>query len=236
MITIDDFKEFVKDEKNLGTFREVAKTLGFEEPEEIQGLLRKNQELIEKYKKIRKENEDIRKKLDEIDVDEYIELKEKSKTNPKTSDELTKIQRDLKKTADELEKERKIRLENEAYLEKTLKESALIEALDSNGFDIKHREILKSAFHGRARVEVEDDKRTVVIDEDGLGLPVKDYFKKYATTETGKTYLKQPENKGTGSSGFSGSGGAKILKRSSFNEMSNKEQMTMIKDGYKIID
>ena len=206
--TADEFKEFIKDEKNLDVFKGIVKSMGYEAPEEINGLLKKNQELILKQKKLKEDNEAIRKTLDEIDMEEYIELKEKVKTSGKATDELTKLQRDLKKLNEDLEKERFGRSESEKFLNRTLMENALIEALDSNGFDARHRDILKSAFQGKAKVEIEDGNRSVTIENgDGLSLTAKDFFKQFAQTDSGKSYLRQPDNKGAGASGFSGAAG-----------------------------
>jgi hypothetical protein len=224
-ITIDEFKEFIKVEQNAELFKEIVKGLGYESPEEINGLLKKNQELILKQKKLREENDTIKKTLDEIDMDEYLDLKEKVKTSGTATDEMTKLQRDLKMINEDLEKEKSGRANAELFLNRTLTENALIEALDSNGFDTRHRDILKSAFQGRAKVEIEDNSRNVVIDTgDGLSLPAKDFFKQFAQTETGKTYLRQPDNKGTGSGGFQGAGGAKTMNREQFNLLPAHEQ------------
>jgi regulator of replication initiation timing len=236
-MTIDELKEFMKDEKNAEAFKELAKAVGYETPEDINGLLKKNQELILKHKKLREENETIKKTLDEIDMDEYLELKKKVESSGKASDELTKLQRDLKKISDDLEKERKARSESEGFLNRTLTENALIEALDSNGFDSKHKDLLKSAFLGKARIEMEENNRSVVLENgDGLGLPAKEFFKQFAQSENGKVYLRQPDNKGTGASGFSGTGGAKIMKRDQYEKLDPLEKSALIKDGYKLTE
>jgi regulator of replication initiation timing len=236
-MTIDELKEFLKDPKNADAFKELVKAIGYETPEEINGLLKKNQELIAKQKKLREENEIIKKTLDEIDMDEYVELKKKVESSGKASDELTKLQRDLKKVSEDLEKERKGRSESESFLNRTLTENALIEALDANGFDSKHKELLKSAFLGKARIEIEENNRNVVLENgDGLGLPAKEFFKKFAESETGKVYLRQPESKGAGASGFSGAGGAKIMKRDQYEKLDPLEKSALIKDGYKLTE
>ena len=68
---INDFKEFLIDEENKKVFAEIAKTQGFETPEEIQGLKAKNYELLGNNKKLKEQMNEIQKKLDEIDIDSY---------------------------------------------------------------------------------------------------------------------------------------------------------------------
>jgi hypothetical protein len=208
MATIEEIRDFLKDEKNAGAFKELVKGMGFESKEDIEGLKNNNQALIKEKQSLKAKYEDTQKVLDTIDIDEYNELKSKSSKSGKDSDELTKYQRELKKATDALEKSLESRKNIESRFHKSLIEKNLSESLDAAGFDPKHKEILKSAFQGKARIEVDNDIEKVIIDNgDGLGLPALDYFKQYAQSDFGKTYLKQPVNVGAGASGFHGSGG-----------------------------
>jgi len=207
-MNIEEVRDFLKDEKNAGAFKELVKGMGFESKEDIEGLKNNNQALIKEKQTLKAKYEDMQKVLDTIDIDEYNELKSKSSKTGKESDELTKYQRELKKAMDALEKKSLESKSIESRYHKSLIERNLSESLDAAGFDPKHKEILKSAFQGKARIEVDNDIEKVIIDNgDGLGLPANEYFKQYAQSDFGKTYLKQPENKGAGASGFHGSGG-----------------------------
>ena len=87
----------------------------------------------------------------------------------------------------------------------------------------------------RAKVEKGDNGREVVIDDGGgLGLPTKEYFKKFVESETGKVYLKQPENRGSGSSKYSGSGSSKTVSEQEFKNMSRRERSEFMKNGGQI--
>jgi len=74
-MTAEEFKEFLKDEKNQGVFKEIVSALGYKSEEEIKGLSDKKDELLGQLRKVKDERESLKKRVDEIDFDEYIDLK-----------------------------------------------------------------------------------------------------------------------------------------------------------------
>ena len=199
-MTPEEFKEFLKDEKNQGVFKEIVSALGYKSEEEIKGLLDKKDELLRQLRKVKDERESLKKRLDEIDIDEYIDLKN---SKAKNSDKDNDLSRKLEKLTAELEAERKARTETEAEYNNTLISQALTAEI-ADKFDPAHRAILTEAFLRKAKIENENGKKTVVIDDGKYGLPVNEFFKSFAESEQGKPYLIKPVNHGAGSQQLSG--------------------------------
>jgi len=200
MITAEELKEFFSDEKNLPVFKEFATALNFKSEEEVKGLIDKKDELLGQLRKVKDERESLKKRLDEIDIDEYIELKN---SKAKNSDKDNDLSRKLEKLNAELEAERKARAETEAEYNNTLISQALTAEI-ADKFDPAHRAILTEAFLRKAKIENENGKKTVVIDDGKYGLPVNEFFKSFAESEQGKPYLIKPVNSGAGSLQLSG--------------------------------
>lgn len=227
MIDTKELKEFFQADENKAILQEIAKEHGFEAPDDIQGLKSKNAELIGKMKKLSDRAKELEDKISGIDFEEYEELKvKKDKSNPddKTLRELKKLQSDLEK-----ERGEKTRLTGDFH--RLLKEQALSRAFKESNIDPIHESLLQSAFLGKARI---DDDLQVIIDDGGLGLPIKDFFKQWSESETGKVYVAKPINAGTQSGPFSGKGSK--ISRADFESMSPESRQQAVKDGMKIID
>lgn len=199
-MTPEEFKEFMQDEKNQETFKGIVSAMGYKSEEEIKGLLDKKDELLGQLRKVKDERESLKKRLDEIDIDEYIDLKN---SKAKNSDKDNDLSRKLEKLTAELEAERKARTETEAEYNNTLISQALTAEI-ADKFDPAHRAILTEAFLRKAKIENENGKKTVVIDDGKYGLPVNEFFKSFAESEQGKPYLIKPVNSGAGSQQLSG--------------------------------
>lgn len=234
-MTPEEFKEFLKDEKNQGVFKEIVSALGYKSEEEIKGLIDKKDELLGQLRKVKDERENLKKRLDEIDIDEYIDLKN---SKAKNSDKDNDLSRKLEKLNAELEAERKARTETEAEYNNTLISQALTAEI-ADKFDPAHRAILTEAFLRKAKIENENGKKTVVIDDGKYGLPVNEFFKSFADSEQGKPYLIKPINAGAGSQPLSGGADKTSFKRSEItaNEETRKQYAAAVKAGTaKLID
>ena len=195
-ITKEDFQEFIKDEDNKETFVELAKTMGFEQ---VDGLKRKRDELLESLVAEKRKKNEYKNKLDSVDLDEYVELKE---NNEKNQSETEKILREYKKAQIDLQDYSAKNDLLQTEINTGLINSGLSEALTAAGVDPIHIPILSSHFKGKAKIEVDDNSRTVVIDNGtGLGLNPKEYLKEWAETQ-GQPYLKKAENTGSQSQSF----------------------------------
>lgn len=192
-MTPEEFKEFMQDEKNQETFKGIVSALGYKSEEEVKGLIDKKDELLGQLRKVKDERESLKKRLDEIDIDEYIDLKNKAKTPDKDND----LARKLEKLNADLEAERKARADIEAEYNNSLISQALTAEI-ADKFDPAHRAILTEAFLGKAKIETDNGKKTVVIDDGKYGLPVNEFFKSFAESEQGKPYLIKPVNAGSG--------------------------------------
>ena len=228
-MTAEEFKEFMQDEKNQETFKGIVSALGYKSEEEVKGLIDKKDELLGQLRKVKDERESLKKRLDEIDIDEYIDLKNsKAKTPDKDND----LSRKLEKLNADIEAERKARADIEAEYNNSLISQALTAEI-ADKFDPAHRAILTNAFLGKAKIETDNGKKTVVIDDGKYGLPVSEYFKTFAESDAGKPYLIKPVNAGAGSQPLGGAASKTTFKRSeiSANEATRKEYAAAMKAG-----
>ena len=228
-MTAEEFKEFMQDEKNQETFKGIVSALGYKSEEEVKGLIDKKDELLGQLRKVKDERESLKKRLDEIDIDEYIDLKNsKAKTPDKDND----LSRKLEKLNADIEAERKARADIEAEYNNSLVSQALTAEI-ADKFDPAHRAILTNAFLGKAKIETDNGKKTVVIDDGKYGLPVSEYFKTFAESDAGKPYLIKPVNAGAGSQPLGGAASKTTFKRSeiSANEATRKEYAAAMKAG-----
>ena len=232
-----DLQEFLKDEANKEQFIQVVKELGYESPEEVKGLRDKRDELLGKVSKYKstiseyeKKLEEKEKMLDKFNGLDYTEIDGKSKG----SDELSVLKRKVAKYEEDFSLTKKERDALEAELNNTLIKNTLLSTLDELKIDKKHKNLIISAHMPRAKVEKGDNGREVVIESgDGLGLPVKDYFKKFIESD-GSIYLEQPVNAGSGASKYSGSGSGKTVSDQEFKNMSPRERSEFMKSGGQI--
>lgn len=229
---LKELQEFLKIEANAGAFKEIVKALGYETPDDIQGLKKTNYELKAEKQKIRDELENLKKKLDEFNEAGYIDYK--NKIDSKTDDG-EKLKREIVKLSQKLSEAESRSGQIEQEYNSTLKDSIISKTLESLGFN-QHKEILKQAFQAKAKVETDGNKKTVIIDDgDGLGLPADEYFKKFSTTDRGKLYLDKPVNTGAGVQGFSSGGGAKTMNIENFNQLSPKDRAAFMSSGGGLI-
>ncbi|MGD8305159.1 MAG: hypothetical protein PVF17_00765 [Ignavibacteria bacterium] len=230
-MTFDELREFMKDENNKTEFYSLIGQLGFKSQEDITGLENKKNELLGELRKEKDKRIEIEKKLDNFDYEGYKEyVSSKDEKDGKQKDyNLTKLETKLTE-----EKDKYTKLESKFF--SILKEINISKAMEENGIDPRHKKILTSAFNGKALVEQDGDNFLVSIeDEGGLRLPTDDFFKKWITTDNGKTYLKQAEQRGGGNSSFS-HGSQDTIKRSEFQKLPATEQMSLINKGVKPID
>lgn len=228
-MTPEEFKEFMQDEKNQETFKGIVSALGYKSEEEVKGLIDKKDELLGQLRKVKDERESLKKRLDEIDIDEYIDLKNSKAAKSEKDNDLA---RKLEKLNADIEAERKARADIEAEYNNLLISQALTAEI-ADKFDSDHRSILTNAFLGKAKIETDNGKKTVVIDDGKYGLPVSEFFKTFAESPEGKPYVKKPVNAGAGAQPLGGAASKTTFKRSeiSANEATRKEYAAAMKAG-----
>ena len=193
-MNIEELKEFMKTDE----FKEIAKSLNWKAEDEVQGLVSKRDELLGKNKTLTQKIAELEAKLSEVDLDEYAELKSKVGSKSK-DDNVAQLARDLEKLKKQLADEQTKAASIETEYNGALTKSALLEAFNRVGFDKKHHAILLDAFGNKAKVEVVDGKRNVIIGDDS----VTDFFDKYAKGD-GQHYVEQQESRGAGSQRMNG--------------------------------
>lgn len=154
------------------------------------GLKTKNQELIDKNKKLMKGQEidpqtvvDLEAQIDKLQSDLVVSQKS-AKESVKT---LETLQTQLKAET--------------GFTQKLLIDNGLTDELVKNGVAPQFLPAVKAMFAGQAQIVAEGDTRTAKIGDKS----VSDFVKEWAASDDGKHFVKAPENGGGGSQG-SGNG------------------------------
>lgn len=154
------------------------------------GLKTKNQELLDKNKKLMKGQEidpqtvvDLEAQIDKLQADLAVSQKS-AKESVKT---LETLQTQLKAET--------------GFTQKLLIDNGLTDELVKNGVAPQFLPAVKAMFAGQAQIVAEGDTRTAKIGDKS----VSDFVKEWAASDDGKHFVKAPENGGGGSQG-SGNG------------------------------
>jgi FtsZ-binding cell division protein ZapB len=188
---------------------------------EVKGLKKKNEELLDEVK-------DVKKRFEGIDPKEYQELKiAKREAEDKDGDPVKlreRIEGEYQPKLTKAEQERDDALKK---LNSTIIENQLTAALVEGGVAKEFLRAVKADFASTRKVEVNGDG--VTIDGKSVG----DFVKAWATDE-GKSFIAAPHNSGGGSQG-GGGGGAAVNKKLS--EMTRDEKAALQQeiglDAYK---
>lgn len=154
------------------------------------GLKTKNQELLDKNKKLMKGQE--------IDPQTVVDLEaqiDKLQTELSTSQKLAK---ETGKSLETLQNELKAET---GFTQKLLIDNGLTDELVKNGVAPQYLAATKALFAGQAQIVAEGDTRIAKIGDKA----VSEFVKEWASSDDGKHFIKAPENSGGGSQG-SGNG------------------------------
>ena len=154
------------------------------------GLKTKNQELLDKNKKLMKGQE--------IDPQTVVDLEAQV---DKLQAELVTSQKSAKETGKSLETLQTQLKTETGFTQKLLIDNGLTDELVKNGVAPQFLAATKAMFSSQAQIVAEGDTRTAKIG-DKL---VSDFVKEWAASDDGKHFVKAPENSGGGSQG-SGNG------------------------------
>lgn len=243
-MTVEEFKELIQNPEAAKDLIPILKAAGFETPEDIQGLKAKNNEILLKMKKINEEKTNLQKLIDDVDYQEYLAKKENPDNSVNNAAQGTgnaefdklqlamkKLTLDFEKLAKEKEKiaEEKNKIESTFFQDRI--DTQLSTALDIAGFDPEHKSLLQQALRGKAKIENNDGKYIAVLeDENGIPLPAKEFAIAFASTDSGKRYLKKPENRGANSQNINGgSTNSKQISREQFEKMTPAEKAANFK-------
>jgi hypothetical protein len=212
-ITKEQLQEYSNTDEGKQLFSELmkaqAKELGYVTPDEVQGLINKRNELLDKVKALKNEknSDPLLTNLQKHGIYDVNDLESLLSTSPsgKKSDE---IESKLKQFERELGQERKAKLELESSLNKQRerfhnaeKQSAILKALGAAGIDESAHDILSVYFDRIAKVEEDDTGKLNILADDGeQSLGLHDYISKWSQTDKAKNYKKAPVNSGAGTS------------------------------------
>ena len=154
------------------------------------GLKTKNQELLDKNKKLMKGQE--------IDPQTVVDLEAQV---DKLQAELVTSQKSAKETGKSLETLQTQLKAETRFTQKLLIDNGLTDELVKNGVAPQFLAATKAMFSSQAQIVAEGDTRTAKIGDKS----VSDFVKEWAASDDGKHFVKAPENSGGGSQG-SGNG------------------------------
>ena len=154
------------------------------------GLKTKNQELLDKNKKLMKGQE--------IDPQTVVDLEAQV---DKLQAELVTSQKSAKETGKSLETLQTQLKAETGFTQKLLIDNGLTDELVKNGVAPQFLAATKAMFSSQAQIVAEGDTRVAKIGEKS----VSDFVKEWAASDDGKHFVKAPENSGGGSQG-SGNG------------------------------
>jgi hypothetical protein len=232
----EELTEFLKDDKNKIAFVDVIKNLGFYTKEDVEnettGLKNNNVRILDEKKKLQKEFEEVKAKLEEIDLDEIAELKKGKQTKGKESEEVENLKKQLKTIETKLkqkdESETALKKENENIFTSV----RMNEAIDEK-YDPSFKKLLISAYQQKAKINEVDGKKDVYIDDENLGfLSAKEFFNKFITTDEGKKFAYIPKNAGANSNQFNktAGGGIRKMAQAEFEALPTTEKIAFAKE------
>lgn len=218
-----ELKELLEDEESKQQIIEWAKEQGFKAPDEVEGLVNKKNELLEKLAKTKKsqlsdEQKQLLETIQELGYDSAEDLQD-ALSKGKKKDDSEKVDRELKKMQKQLE-DYQSKYEQERSTRLSLvKDRAIDKAMDKAGIRPDARELARAYFDRKAQVEETDDGISVIAqDEEGLGPPIEEYIEKWAKSDTGKNYVQKPVNVGAGVAGGGDNSTKTVFKREELND------------------
>ena len=191
---------------------------------EVDGLKRKNAELIMKAKAARDGDggkvAELEAKIEELTGQIAAEKKSAAKIAQ---------ERDAFKTAADAER---------GAVSKLILEGGLTEALTKAGI---RKELLPAARallkeRGALSVKVDGEARKAIAMKDGKELDLESFVSEFVGSDEGKAYIPGGLNSGGGAQAGNGSAGTKSMPLAQYNALSPKEQAAHLRDGGTLVD
>lgn len=188
----------------------------------VGGLKTKNQELLDKNRKLMKNQE--------IDPQTVVDLE---KQVEKLQSELTTSQKASKESVKALETLQAQLKSETGFTTNLLIDKGLTEELVKNGVAPQFLAATKAMFSGQAQVVAEGDNRIAKLGDKSLT----EAIKAWAESDDGKHFITAPQNGGGGSPGGRGSNtGTKTMTRTEFDAKSHVERAEFAKSGGTVVD
>ncbi len=186
------------------------------------GLKSKNQELLDKNKKLMKGQE--------IDPQTVVDLEAQI---DKLQSDLTVSQKSAKESVKTLEALQTQLKAETGFTQKLLIDNGLTDELVKNGVAAQFLPAAKAMFASQAQIVAEGETRIAKIGDKS----VSDYVKDWAASDEGKHFVTAPANGGGGSQGGRGSDtGQKTINRETFNNKTHSERAEFFKAGGAVTD
>ena len=185
------------------------------------GLKTKNQELLDKNKKLIKGQE--------IDPQTVIDLEAQI---DKLTTDLSAANKASKESVKVMETLQGQLSSETGFTSKLLLDNGLTDALVKAGVSTPFLPAVKAMLSSQAKITVDGDVRKAVIGDKELSA----FVTEWASSDDGKHYISAPSNSGGGASGGGGSGSQKTVGRSGFDTMSQAERASFIKQGGKVTE
>lgn len=219
---------------------EWAKSQGYKSPDEVEGLVKKKDELLSKISKLNRgqtteEQRQILEALNEVGYESADEVIAALSGNKKGDD----LERQLKRIKKEAEENRTLYEQERQQRISYAKDNAITQALKKAGVKDSAFDMAFAYFDRLAEVEEVDGKLKIVAkDSEGLGPSIDSFIEEWSKTDAAKDYVQQAANKGAGVTGDDGSGrgaSGKTMTLAEFGALAPKDQATFMKDGGQII-
>jgi multidrug resistance efflux pump len=162
----------------------------------------------------------------EIDPEQHAELQTQVEH---LQSELQKATGSSKKEIEKLTAELS---KKDGALNQYLIESNLTNELVKVGVKPEFMEATKALLKAQATIKADGDKYEAIIGDK----PLSEAITEWASGDTGKHFIKAPDNNGGGSQGSGSAPAAKIMPRSEFDSKSAVQKMQFVKDGGKVTD
>lgn len=196
-----ELQELLENEESREQVLSYMREQGYKAPDEVEGLVNKKNELLEKLAKTKKSqmSEAQRALLEavtEMGYESADDLQEAlSGKGEKVDRDLRKMQKQLEELQSKYDAERSSRIAIE-------KDRAIDQAMDKAGIRPDARELVRAYFDKRAKVEEADGTLSIVAqDDEGMSPPIDEYIENWAKSEQGMNYVQKPVNVGIGVAG-----------------------------------
>lgn len=208
--TLAELKEFANSDEGKAVIASFVDESGYKTADDIAGLERKKNELLEKVAKANGDKKTITELYDKYGIIDSDDLAAKLATLADAGakgSELEKLQRRF----DAIERAAK-QAEERAASEKALraeseKRSQILSGLKEAHVNDESIDVLIPYFERLVKAEEGDGgKISLVVDTDAGPSPFKSYVQDWSKTDKAKTFIKAPANKGGGSGGPGGDG------------------------------
>jgi len=196
-----ELEELLENEETREQVLAYVREQGYKAPDEVEGLVKKKNELLEKLAKTKKaqlseSQRALLESIHEMGYESAEDLQEALSGNGEKVDrDLRKMQRQLEELQSKYDAERSARVTIE-------KDRAIDKAMDKAGIRPDARELVRAYFDKRAKVEESESGLAIFAqDDEGMSPPIDEYIDTWAKSEQGKNYVQKPVNVGAGVAG-----------------------------------